>query len=246
MRVVSLVPSWTATLIKAGLAPVGRTRFCVEPKGAVESIPVVGGTKQVDWARIKELKPDVILMDKEENTISLADACPFPLITTHVTDWPSMIEGLRLLQNKLESNQLVSWIERAEKIKNCPRGQWNPEAPAGFLDWIQRPAEIPRLVSYVIWKNPWMVIQRETFIADVLHRLGAELLVVSPKKYPTVELESLKDSLLLFSTEPYPFAHQIDELRELNIEGTLVDGQAFSWFGCRAIEFLEHELLQSP
>ena len=48
MRVVSLVPSLTETLIDCGVNVVGRTRFCIHPADRVHDIPAVGGTKQVN------------------------------------------------------------------------------------------------------------------------------------------------------------------------------------------------------
>lgn len=249
MRIVSLVPSWTATLLTAGVSPVGRTRFCIHPKTSVDTISIVGGTKSVDWNKVKSINPDLVLMDKEENTLAMAEECPFPLLTTHVTDWLSMIDGLKLITAHLPDQPLNSLIARAEHLARCSRPAWNWQHPPGLLEWIQPPTRPYSSVSYVIWKKPWMVIQQNTFIADVLQRLGADVLTVdstSPNKYPAVELEQLKESLVLFSSEPYPFAEKLPELRRLGIEGALVDGECYSWFGVKAIEFMESQLLELP
>ena len=70
LRVVSLVPSQTELLIDLGLHKniVGVTKFCVHPKSLRKEKTIVGGTKQVDFEKIKLLKPDIIICNKEENT----------------------------------------------------------------------------------------------------------------------------------------------------------------------------------
>jgi ABC-type Fe3+-hydroxamate transport system substrate-binding protein len=55
-RVVSLVPSETASVADlVGIEPlVGRTDYCVEPLGEVETIPSVGGTAGL-WSKRSSL-----------------------------------------------------------------------------------------------------------------------------------------------------------------------------------------------
>ncbi|MEY4616981.1 MAG: hypothetical protein RJB66_1941 [Pseudomonadota bacterium] len=241
MKIISLVPSWTETLVRSGISPVGRTRFCIHPLPNVSAIPVVGGTKNVSWEKALLLKPDLVIMDKEENTLSMAQNCPVPLIATHVTDWLTMIDGLRLINENLPSKNLNSLIDRAEDLRKAPQLQWDPNNIPGFKAWIQKPPTILQKVSYLIWKNPWMVIQPKTFIADMLTRLGAEILTLSEDKYLEVSMDQIKESLLLFSSEPFPFLQQIDELKKEGLHGALIDGEPFSWYGIRAIEFLEQQ-----
>lgn len=83
MRVVSMVPSWTETLLEAGrdaadFELVGRTRYCVHPADLAASITAVGGTKEINWDRVSELKPDLVIFDREENPKSMADRSPYP------------------------------------------------------------------------------------------------------------------------------------------------------------------------
>lgn len=109
-------------------------------------------------------------------------------------------------------------------------------------------------VFYVIWKNPWMAVGRGTWIATVLQkawgvdpsRLARGL--SDPSLYPKFELGELpKDSVVLLSSEPYPFGARPEELlaaeAEFRAAGAsvvaLVDGEAFSWFGLRSLRFLE-------
>jgi ABC-type hemin transport system substrate-binding protein len=77
-KVVSLVPSWTDTLVCCSVDVIGRTRFCVHPAEQVQSIPKVGGTKQCDFERINGLDPDLVVLDKEENAKELLDPLDAP------------------------------------------------------------------------------------------------------------------------------------------------------------------------
>ena len=74
MRVVSLVPSLTQTLFDLGLTTdevVGRTPWCIHPKDKVEQVMIVGGTKTPNLNKIRNLEPDLIVMDKEENPFEI-------------------------------------------------------------------------------------------------------------------------------------------------------------------------------
>ena len=72
-KVVSLVPSWTETLIEANVNVIGRTRFCIYPAQKVKDIAVVGGTKSVNIDQLSRLQPDFIVVDQQENTREMAD-----------------------------------------------------------------------------------------------------------------------------------------------------------------------------
>src|SRR5262245_35700425 len=69
VRVVSLVPSVTETLLDWGIRPVAVTRFCEQP-----GFPTVGGTKDPDVAAIVALEPDLVVVNDEENRREDADA----------------------------------------------------------------------------------------------------------------------------------------------------------------------------
>ena len=125
MKVVSLVPSLTETLLACGVEVVGRTRYCIHPAETVRDIAVVGGTKGVNWQRVSELSPDLVVMDKEENTREMADACPLPWHATHVTSIQTTGEGLLELARLLASRELETlasgWQEMAAgPDKNFP------------------------------------------------------------------------------------------------------------------------------
>ena len=68
-RIISLVPSQTELLYDLGLGDrvVGITKFCVHPEAWFRTKPRVGGTKKVDIDKVRALKPDLIIGNKEEN-----------------------------------------------------------------------------------------------------------------------------------------------------------------------------------
>ncbi|HZX28678.1 MAG TPA: helical backbone metal receptor, partial [Telluria sp.] len=68
-RIVSLVPSITELLCDLGLASqlVGRTGFCIHPAGTVRAIPKVGGTKDVNLAKLRRLAPSHVVVNIDEN-----------------------------------------------------------------------------------------------------------------------------------------------------------------------------------
>ncbi|MEY4604648.1 MAG: hypothetical protein RIT43_1940, partial [Bacteroidota bacterium] len=69
-RIVSLVPSQTELLynLGAGDRVVGITKFCIHPVSWFESKTRVGGTKNIHLDKVKDLQPDLIIANKEENT----------------------------------------------------------------------------------------------------------------------------------------------------------------------------------
>ncbi len=246
MRIVSLVPSWTETLVEAGADVVGRTRFCVHPAGRVAAIPVVGGTKRVDPRRIAALAPDLVVLDREENTRRLAERLAAPWLATHVRSLDDVGRELDGLADRLEApaaGRLRGWAARWRRRAAAPAAPGRPpgELP-GVVEWLVRPGAAHDRVVYLIWDRPLMAIGPGTFIASVLDHLGcrrAPLPRAGP--YPEVELDALDPArtVLLFSTEPYPFGRERGRLAACGFAAALVDGEAYGWFGVRALRFLE-------
>lgn len=240
MRVVSLIPSWTETLVESGVEVVGRTRFCVRPENAIGSIPIVGGTKNADWTLIQNLNPDFVLMEKEENTKEMSLACPCPLLVTHVTSLPSLSQELLNLSQKLQCTGLLQLKARLDTVltKSVPKWNW-AKMPGVIQHW---PKTHPtNKIFYVIWKKPWMCVGPDTFVYSMLSFLNAPVASWDQKKYSKMDiLPTDPENYYLFSTEPYPFADKINEITRYN--GAIVDGENYSWFGYRAIQFLEKTL----
>jgi hypothetical protein len=115
----------------------------------------------------------------------------------------------------------------------------------GLIKWGLNPSEKIEEVLYVIWKNPWMIATRATFIGSVLSRIGfSQVLKVKIEKYPKVDLEHFpkNNTLLLFSSEPFPFLKHEKELGDLGFPFAFVNGESFSWFGVRSLRFLTDSL----
>lgn len=245
-----MVPSLTEMLIDAGVNVVGRTRFCIHPETEVVKIPVVGGTKDINWDKVNELSPDLLIFDREENPLSFAEESPFPFHATHVTSVHDLEKTCRELSELFQNEKLKEVAERW-RLACKARYFWDfadiPGAITEINSSLQQKAKnsshITQLV-YVIWRNPWMAAGQNTFIGSVLELLGAKgLNLFVSEKYPRFELSqlSLETCYFLFSSEPFPFAQKIGELEKLGVCGSVVDGESYSWFGIRTLQFLEKQ-----
>ena len=268
MRIVSMVPSWTETLLACGANVVGRTRYCVHPRTKVTSIRVVGGTKDIDWKKIESLAPDLLLLDREENPKSMFDDAARhgvrAILATHVTDTTSVAAELERLGEAiaLGSDEASEALSPAllELARRWRRACGSPaplledwRALPGVLEWVREPRTKPASYAYLIWRKPYMAVGPGTFIASMLERLGLPRARLEPaasrlrsaetgalKSYPELTLDELApETVLLFSSEPYPFARKRDWIGEVQGPCAIVDGECFSWFGVRSLEFLE-------
>lgn len=229
-RVISLCPSQTETLVDMGLGTrlVGRTRFCIHPKAQLSKVARVGGTKEVDFARIRALEPDLIIGEKEENTpemiAELERICP-----VYVTDVRDIDSALRTI---LDLGTIVGLNKAATGIAT---------RVTKSLEGIQ---PLPRPVSclYMIWKNPWMAAGADTFIDSVLKKCGFDNLALAfSGRYPVLDEEIFqlkKPEIVLLSSEPFPFKDvHITDLQKILPQSriVLVDGEMFSWYGSHLI-----------
>jgi ABC-type Fe3+-hydroxamate transport system substrate-binding protein len=237
MRVICLVPSLTETLLDSGVDVVGRTRFCIHPTSRVREIAIVGGTKDIDWEKVKALSADLLILDQEENPKSFADESPIPWFATHVRSVADLAGDLRLLSKACASKELLTWAERAQDIlkKPKPRLQRVP----GLIREIGGGLSPSEKVIYVIWKGPWMAAGSKTYIGSVLGLLGIPMKELPEGNYPVISENLLASSAGYFSSEPFPFAKKSAELVAEGFHGAIVDGEGYSWFGSRGIRFLE-------
>lgn len=223
MKIISLVPSITETLFDFGLTDaevIGRTKFCIHPADFVQKVEVIGGTKNLNLDKIRALKPDLIIANKEEN-----EKLQVEELMKDFKVWVTDIETLE--DNAAFITELGVLFNRVELAEN-----FNKKIESIFP---QLPISKAKKVAYLIWKNPYMTTGSDTFINEVLEKLGFENLFKDQKRYPVISVEDLKTADCIFlSSEPYPFQQKhIDELQlELpNKEMILVDGEVFSWFG---------------
>ncbi|MBC86310.1 MAG: Fe3+-siderophores ABC transporter protein [Bdellovibrionaceae bacterium] len=244
MRIVSLVPSWTETLIEAGEIVVGCTRFCIHPKSKVESLVRVGGTKNPNWEKIGELNPDLVIFDQEENNKEDFDNCPYPKWASSIHDLNACGKSLISLGKFLNNDRLEGWGKEYLNFSQRERLEYS-ENTLALLRWVNpppTPSFAPKRVHYLIWKDPYMEVRSSTYIGSVLHTLG---LKVPDSKggvlYPEVNEEDIfkEDHLILLSSEPYPFAKHVSQFKGKSGAIGLVDGEKMSWFGVRGLNFLK-------
>lgn len=237
-RIVSLVPSQTELLVDLGLkeALVGITKFCVHPENLRKEKKVVGGTKKVHPEKIRNLEPDIILCNKEENThemvLELEKIAP-----VHVSDVKTVGESLEMIG---QYGELFGVEEEASGIKEKIQS-----ARKGFNETMKKTAV--RKVVYLIWRKPWMAAGGDTFIDHLLKLNNLEnVLADQESRYPVTDLETIKKKgaeIVLLSTEPFPFGQKHrEELQEIfnDSEVTVVDGEFFSWYGSRLIKAFEY------
>lgn len=237
-RIVSLVPSITELVADLGLAHqlVGRTQWCIHPKGVVDSIPTLGGTKKINLEKLRELAPTHVIVNIDENTREMADALVdiVPnMIVTHPIEPRDNLSLYRLVGGIFgrgdEADALCTQFEQAyERLAKRSAG-W----PA-------------RRVLYLIWKDPWMTVSRDTYIARTLDLIGWKTIGEGDARYPQIEIDAdvvAATDLVLFSSEPFSFteahigafAEDFGCGREKLL---LIDGEMTSWYGSRAIRGL--------
>lgn len=234
-RIVSLVPSQTELLYSLGLEAevLGLTKFCVHPPRWRKEKTVIGGTKNFHLDKIRELQPDLIIGNKEENYQQGIEALE--------KEFPVWMSDIFTLEDALESIRQQGRItDRAEK-----GAQLAAEIAAGFGQLKPLPG-INTL--YFIWQNPYMGVGNHTFIDEMLRRCGFNNLLADKPRYPEVsreEIQVLNPQLILLSSEPYPFRDKhIAAFQEIcpAAKVMLVDGEMFSWYGSRlqlAVPYLQ-------
>jgi len=217
VRVVSLVPSLTETLIAWGVVPVACTRFCEQP-----ALRHVGGTKDPDIAAILALAPDLVLMDREENRREDAEALAaagVEVLSTDVTSIAGVAEMTVAVRARLGLEAAAEQMTAAPVWRDVPT-------------WTT--AFIP------IWRRPWMTCSGRTYGSSLLASLGvANVYADAGTVYPTVELEDVaarSPALVLLPSEPYPFKDRHTAEVAASIPTAtirLIDGQDLFWWGAR-------------
>lgn len=238
-RIVSLVPSITELVCDLGLASqlVGRTGFCIHPKAAVRGIPKVGGTKTVNVEKIRKLQPTHVILNIDENEKATAEALAkfVPhLVVTHPLAPLDNLALYRLIGG------IFGRLDESEDL--CFRFQ-------SAHDALVAEKPVRRKTLYLIWKDPWMTVSRDTYISRTLALAGLDSLPdLAVPRYPEFALGDkwlAEAEVVLLSTEPYMFREtHLVELAGLAPFGAkqvrLVDGEMTSWYGSRAIEGLAY------
>jgi ABC-type Fe3+-hydroxamate transport system substrate-binding protein len=243
-RIVSLVPSITELLFALGLADhlVGRTGFCVHPRGAVRAVPKVGGTKAVKLDAIRALAPTHVIVNIDENekpTIdALAQFVPHVVVTHPLTP-----------QDNLSLYALIGAIFGCEA-----EAQTLAEALSTRLDAIKNGAWPEQRVLYAIWRDPWMTIARDTYISSMVRLVNWQTWpavtggFAGADRYPTFDFDDpafASVERILLASEPFRFTakHRDTLAADPRLAGKqlqLVDGEMISWYGSRAIDGIDY------
>ncbi len=246
MRIASLVPSVTELIAALGLAPhlVARTGYCIHPEAALAGVPKVGGTKDVNLGKLRRLAPSHVIVNIDENrretALALHDFVP-EVIVTHPCG-PEDV-GALIEQMAAAFGEVPGVAARAAALV----AEWQAEMRA------TTPGPRPSLpVLYLIWRDPWMTVARDTYIARLLARVGWQTLPPveggerGAARYPALSgrepwLREVREVLL--SSEPYPFrAEHLAQAQALcpDARVRLVDGELLSWYGPRTAAGLRY------
>ncbi len=201
----------------------------MHPREWRQSKQIIGGTKQLHLDRIRKLRPDLILCNKEENVKEqIVDLMQDHRV--HMTDVKTVEDAISLIaevaaitQTSNEGNLLSQRIGQAYAQLKAPQIQ-------GLK------------VLYLIWKSPYMTVGRDTFIHAMLDHIGFDNLAKDQTRYPQItpdQMIAMEPDVLMLSSEPYPFAEKhAEELKAMlpHTQVILVDGEAFSWYGTRILK----------
>lgn len=241
-RIVSLVPSSTESVCELGATDrlVGCTRYCTEPRAQLAHVPRIGGTKNPDVAAILALEPDLVLGNAEENRAEDLEqlAARVPTLVQTPRSVVEAANDLRVLATRLDLlEQVEPFLLRIEA-----------RIAAAEVEALRLP---PVRVYYAIWRKPWMTINADTFVHDVLALCGARSVAADDaERYPTMEPRDAVSrgvELVLLASEPWEFDEaQRDEVAAAqlfaDVPVVLCDGRDFCWHGVRMADGLGRAL----
>ncbi|MCW3815170.1 helical backbone metal receptor [Micromonospora sp. DR5-3] len=220
MRVVSLVPSLTeAVALTRPEVLVGATDWCSHPDGL--DVARVGGSKYPDLDRVLALRPDLVLLNEEENRRADAaalQAAGVPVRVTFPRTVPEALTQLGELVAALGVTGEPDWLRAARRA------------------WADLPAPTARRAAVVpVWRRPWVVLGRDTFAGDALHRLGvANQWADHAERYPRPSLDELRGrrpDLVVLPDEPYRFTADDGPEAFPGVPAVLVSGRHLTWYG---------------
>jgi len=249
-RIISLVPSQTELLFDLGLEGriVGITKFCVHPYHFRSTKKIIGGTKKVHIEKIRLLQPDIIIANKEENTEEIVESLRqiAPVWTSDVITVQDSLDMIYEFGKIFSVRTTAShWVDKITHALN------SFNAYMAGRPWHK--------AAYFIWKEPYMVAGKETFINEMM-KLNHFSNIYDERdgRYPEVIVQKMRiqgdPEVLLLSSEPYPFKDE--DAFELgrhthHAKTVFVDGEMFSWYGSRMVRAFDYfkqvqERLEEP
>jgi ABC-type Fe3+-hydroxamate transport system substrate-binding protein len=226
-RVVSLVPSITEALVSVRRdAVVGATDWCTHPADLDRTLEArVRGTKNPDLAAITALRPDVVIANQEENReldVRRLREAGIRVEVTRIETVPEAIGTFEHLFDDVLRWERPDWLATARDL------------------WCSEPPPVTRTVAIAIWRDPWMVVGRDTFTGDLVRRLGwANVYADAEDRYPRVDLLALDDAgadVVLLPDEPYVFTDADGPEAFVRTPTRLISGRLLTWYGPSLVE----------
>lgn len=228
-KIICLCPGITETLYSLNLENeiAGRTRYCIFPADKIEKATVVGGTKEIDETAIRKLNPDLIIVEKEENTKEIVEILEndFPVFCAEVqsiNDAYRMIGDMAALTDReQEGKQLIATIKK---------------------EFSSLPKMNGKRAAYIIWRNPYMAAGKNTYINSLLEEMGFENPFAGLEgRYPVIEEKDFQKAdldYIFLASEPFPFKEKHKkEFSDMAPQAkiTIIDGEMF-WYGAKMKE----------
>jgi ABC-type Fe3+-hydroxamate transport system substrate-binding protein len=244
LKIVSLVPSLTELVCELGLGHhlVGRTGYCIHPAELVARVPKVGGTKTINFKKIRALAPTHVILNKDENRLEDAEILK------------SFVPNLVVTHPLVAEDNLAVYQQFGEVFDCAARAHALAQQFRDELALCREQTWARKRVLYLIWKTPWMTISSPTYIASMLREVGLD--AVGPEvnepldelpRYPQFEgadAAHWRADAILFSSEPYSFtASDFSDTcawAAAHVPRSLIDGEMLSWYGPRAIAGLRY------
>lgn len=222
-RIVSLVPSLTELVfwLGGGERLVGRTRFCEAPRGEVEAVPIIGGTKNPKVARIIELQPELVIANKEENRREDIEALRGAGLQVLLTDPNTVLEAVAMVE---EVGLVLGANEKARGLA--------AETTAALAER----GGAPLRVFVAVWWKPLLGLGSASYGHDLLQGAGAANVLAGRPRYPEVSLEEvagLSPDLVLLPDEPFPFSEGHVAAFASIAPSRVIDGKLLWWYGPR-------------
>jgi ABC-type Fe3+-hydroxamate transport system substrate-binding protein len=242
-RIVSLIPSVTEILfaLGAGDAVAACTIFCTEPAEGVRTKVRIGGEKNPNLEQIRALGADLVIANVEENVRDHVDALRAWGVAVFVCYPRTVREGIRLVR---QLGDLTGALDAAERLAGDLGARLDRLAGG-------RAGRPRRGVFCPIWRRPYMTINADTYVHDMLAVCGGDNVFAGlSRRYPEVTLEEVaaaRPEVILLPDEPYRFrrAHIADFSPHPDVPAVkhgrihLVDGKLLSWYGPRIAQALE-------
>lgn len=223
---------------------VARTGFCIHPAAALREVPKVGGTKDVNLAKLRQLAPTHVLVNVDENRLETVEALRTlgaELVITHPC---APADNLALIAQFEQVFGVAPGVtERANRLRQAVRHELQQTRPQDHA--AQR-------VLYLIWHEPWMTVARDTYISRMLAQVGWQTLPEAhggehgAARYPALRGDEpwlAQVQRVLLSSEPFHFSDEHLALAQAlcpQARVQRVDGERLSWYGPRAVPGLRY------